>query len=137
GIELGVLMKMAKEAKPTAKGERRPTLSGFLQNSFCRVSSKGAHEIADAAKLKPNSHPAEMSPQELERLYQAMQTVKIMAPPTDCLAPIGVRALLAGLLKEVKAEFFTATTRDPAVYRGNPFQIEIAIAYGRELAETP
>lgn len=136
GIELGVLMKMAKEAKPEKKGERRPSLSGFLQNSFCRVSSKVAHEIAAAAKLAPSARPTELSPQELERLYQAMQTVRIMAPPTDCLAPIGVRALLAGLLKEVKAEFFTATTRDPAVYRGNPFQIEIALAYGGELSQT-
>jgi DNA topoisomerase-6 subunit B len=62
-----------------------------------------------------------------------MQSVKILAPPTDCLAPIGVRNLLAGLLKEVKAEFYTATTRSPTVYRGNPFQIEVAVAYGGQL----
>jgi DNA topoisomerase-6 subunit B len=48
--------------------------------------------------------------------------------------PIGSKALLAGLLKEVKAEFFSASTRPPAVYRGNPFQIEVAIAFGGKLA---
>ncbi|MCR9076505.1 MAG: DNA topoisomerase VI subunit B, partial [bacterium] len=49
------------------------------------------------------------------------------------LSPIGVKTMLAGLLKGVKAEFYTASTRKPAVYRGNPFQIEAAIAYGGDL----
>jgi DNA topoisomerase-6 subunit B len=139
GVELGVLMKMLKEAatKPrndeATKGGHARSLSGFLQERFCRVTTRVAHEICTAAKLKAGARPADLEPAEAERLYQAMQTVKIMAPPTDCLAPIGVRALLAGLLKEVKAEFYTATTRDPAVYRGNPFQIEIAMAFGGSL----
>ncbi len=51
----------------------------------------------------------------------------------NCLVPIGSKALLAGLLKEVQAEFFAASSRPPAVYRGNPFQIEAAIAYGGKL----
>ncbi|GMU80442.1 MAG: hypothetical protein AMXMBFR47_03130 [Planctomycetota bacterium] len=136
GIELGVLMKLLKEAgnKGTREqGNKARTLSGFLQEQFSRVTARVAHEICSVAKLPERSKPENLEPAEAERLYQAMQSVKIMAPPTDCLAPIGVRALLAGLLKEVKAEFYTATTRDPAVYRGNPFQIEIAIAYGGSL----
>ena len=56
-----------------------------------------------------------------------------MSPPTDCLVPIGPRALLAGLLKEVKGEFYAVSSRPAAVYRGNPFQIEAAIAYGGDL----
>src|SRR5262249_23576457 len=39
----------------------------------------------------------------------------------------------SGLLKGIKAEFYTASTRPPAVYRGNPFQIEVGVAYGGEL----
>ena len=72
---------------------------------------------------------------DVEKLYEAMQNARSSWPRrTDCLAPIGVRKpCSAGLLKEVKAEFFTATTRRPTVYRGNPFQIEIGIAYGGEL----
>jgi DNA topoisomerase-6 subunit B len=133
GIELGVLMKMLKDAKPQKRGERSVRLASFLQNEFCRVSSRTAQEICETAKLSPTARAHEIGTHDVEQLYQAMQSVKIMAPPTDCLAPIGVRNLLAGLLKEVKAEFFTATTRDPAVYRGNPFQIEIALAYGGNL----
>jgi DNA topoisomerase-6 subunit B len=126
GIELGVLMKMLKESK----GQK---LAGFLQNSFCRVSQRVSDDICATAKLSPRANPNALEAAEIERLYQAMQSAKVMAPPTDCLAPIGVRALLAGLLKEVKAEFFTAVTREPAVYRGNPFLIEVGIAYGGAL----
>jgi len=42
--------------------------------------------------------------------------------------------MLAGLLKGVRAEFYSASTRNPAVYRGNPFQIEAAVAFGGDLA---
>jgi DNA topoisomerase VI subunit B len=134
GIELGVLMKMLKDAPAkNADGSTQRSLSAFMQDRFSRVTTRVAHEICDVAKLKHSTRAADLEPHEIERLYQAMQTVKIMAPPTDCLAPIGVRALLAGLLKEVKAEFYTATTRDPAVYRGNPFQIEVALAFGGSL----
>lgn len=143
GIELGVLMKMLKEAgtnwrrdegaKGRAGASHARTLSGFLQDGFSRVSARVADEICRKAALGSRARPAGLTPQEIEKLYSAMQAVKIMAPPTDCLAPIGVRALLAGLLKEVKAEFYTATTRDPAVYRGNPFLIEVGLAYGGTL----
>ena len=33
----------------------------------------------------------------------------------------------------IRDRFFTATTRDPSVYRGNPFQVEVALAYGGAL----
>ncbi|MCH7873107.1 MAG: DNA topoisomerase VI subunit B, partial [Planctomycetes bacterium] len=133
GIELGVLMKMLKEAKPLKKGERTPSVSGFLQNEFSRVTTRVAHAICEKAQLSPKARPAKIGTHDVEHLYKAMQSVKIMAPPTDCLAPIGTRAILDGLLKEVKAEFFTAATRPPAVYRGNPFAIETGLAYGGDL----
>jgi DNA topoisomerase VI subunit B len=68
-----------------------------------------------------------------EKIYNALQSAKLKAPATDCLAPIGGEALLTGLLKGIKAEFYTASTRPPTVYRGNPFQIEVGLAYGGEL----
>lgn len=136
GIELGVLMKMLKDAGAKPRGAEAAatrSLSGFLQNEFCRVTARVAGEICETAKLSQRARSAELGHGEIERLFRAMQTVRIMAPPTDCLAPIGVRNLLSGVCKEVKAEFFTATTREPAVYRGNPFQIEIALAFGGNL----
>ena len=124
GIELGVLLKMAKSTEPGTK------LGGFLQNDFCRVSPKVASNLAESIGRTGITPMASLQHEDVEKLYRAIQEAKFKAPPTDCLAPIGVRNLLAGLLKGVKAEFFTAVTREPAVYRGNPFQIEVGIAYG-------
>lgn len=44
--------------------------------------------------------------------------------------------MLAGLYKQIRADFYTATTRPPAVYRGNPFMIEVALAFGSGEAES-
>ena len=37
------------------------------------------------------------------------------------------------MLKGVRAEFYAASSREPEIYRGRPFQIEAAIAFGGEL----
>lgn len=126
GVELGVLIKMLHETKSH-------WLNGFLHGEFCRVGPSVAEEICRRAKLNPRAHPKRIARQEAETLYKAIQETKIMAPPTNCLAPIGPENILAGLLKGIKAEFYAASTRDPAVYRGNPFQIEVGLAFGGDL----
>lgn len=125
GIELGLLIKMLGDSKDR-------TLHQFLQVEFSRVSAKVSHEICEKAKLSSKAHPKRIARAEADRLHKAIAQVKIMAPPTNCIAPIGEDVLLAGLQKEVKADFYVAATRPPAVYRGNPFVIEAALAYGRE-----
>jgi DNA topoisomerase-6 subunit B len=127
GIELGTLIQMLE------RSEQRQ-LGGFLRHDFCRVGPGKAKEIAEKAGLTARTWLKAVGHAEAEKLFGAIQEVRITAPPTDCLVPIGSRALLAGLLKEVKAEFFSAATRPPSVYRGNPFQIEVAIGYGGALA---
>jgi DNA topoisomerase-6 subunit B len=112
-------------------------LAAFLQSDFCRVSAKVANDIVAKAKLNPRSHPKRIARKEAEKLYEAIQGTRLMAPPTNCLAPIGAEQILTGLLKGVRAEFFTAATRPPAVYRGNPFQIEVGFAYGGDLGPDP
>ncbi len=59
-----------------------------------------------------------------------------MAPPSNCISPIGEKAILHGLYKQIKGEFYTAVTRPPAVYRGNPFVIEAGLAFGKGPGET-
>ncbi|MDC4224644.1 MAG: DNA topoisomerase VI subunit B [Candidatus Manganitrophus sp.] len=124
GIEFGMLLKMMHETKSR-------WLSGFLSSDFSRVSSKLAEEICQAAKLSPQMKPREVHGADAEALYKAIQSTKIMAPPTNCLSPIGENAILAGLYKQIKGEFYTAVSRPPAVYRGNPFVIEAGLAYGK------
>jgi len=75
---------------------------------------------------------------DAESLYRAINNTKLMAPPTNCLAPIGEDLLLAALKRQFPVGFYAASTRSPSVYRGNPFQVEVALAYGGSLpAEEP
>jgi len=126
GIELGVLMKMLKETEAQKVG-------GFLQKEFSRVSPSVSKSVCAAAGVTPLTWVKQIDSQTSERLYNALQKARIMAPSTDCVAPIGAEQILAGLLKGVKAEFYTAATRNPAIYRGNPFQVEVGLAYGGDL----
>jgi DNA topoisomerase VI subunit B len=47
--------------------------------------------------------------------------------------PIGEGLIIEGLKRRFKAEFYVSTTRPPAVYRGNPFVVEVGLAFGGEL----
>ena len=127
GIELGTLIQMLERTESTKLG-------AFFKNEFCRVGPNVAKEICSRAGLTDRTWIKAVEHHDAEKLYTAIQDVRIMSPPTNCLVPIGSKSLLAGLLKEVQAEFFTATCRPPAVYRGNPFQIEVGLAYGGSLA---
>ncbi len=131
GVELGVLMQMFRDTK--ARNVR-----GALHVDFSRVSSRLAEEICKAAKVAPSRRPSEVTRDEAEHLHTAIQATKIMAPPTDCIAPIGAELIERALRSEVEAEFFCASTRRPTVYRGNPFLVEVGLAYGGALgAEDP
>jgi DNA topoisomerase VI subunit B len=129
GIELGILLQMLKDYEASEKG----SLYDFLQTRFCRVSSNTASKFCSAIGATSRTRAGDVEPQQVEKLFKVFEDEKLAPPPTDCLAPIGVRQLLAGLLKGVKAEFYAASTREAAVYRGRPFQIEAAIAFGGDL----
>ncbi len=124
GIEFGILLRMLHDTKSHS-------LSGFLCADFSRVSSKVAQEICKAAKLSPDMRPRNVHGDAAEALYKAIQATKIMAPPSNCISPIGEKAILHGLYKQIKGDFYTAVSRPPAVYRGNPFVIEAGLAYGK------
>ncbi|OPX61511.1 MAG: Type 2 DNA topoisomerase 6 subunit B [Methanomassiliicoccales archaeon PtaB.Bin134] len=127
GLELGTLMNMAKDT-------RNKTLGKFLQLDFSRISDRLAKEITDKAGLNMELNPAKLSLEDHKRLLAAIGEVKIMAPPTDCLSPIGSQLIKKGLrnvLDEVRPEFYAPpVTRDPKVHSGNPFLVEVGIVYG-------
>jgi DNA topoisomerase VI subunit B len=124
GIEFGMLLRMLHDT-------RSHTLAGFLTGEFSRVSLAVAHEICRTATLSPDARPRNIHGADAEALYKAIQSTKIMAPPANCISPIGEKAILHGLYKQIKGDFYTAVTRPPAVYRGNPFVIEAGLAYGK------
>ncbi len=126
GVEIGLLRRML--INTTSRN-----LVGFLTSDFSRVGRGSAGEILKLAKLDHNRKSHDLTHEETENLHKAMQMVKLIGPPTDCLSPLGEKLLEEGLRKETKAEFVVAVTRPPSVYRGNPFQIECALGFGGEL----
>jgi len=124
GIEFGMLLKMLHDTKSH-------WLSGFLSSDFSRVSASLAEEICKTAKIRPHTRPRDIHGETAETLYKAIQSTKIMAPPSNCISPIGEKAILYGLYKQITGDFYTAVSRPPAVYRGNPFVIEAGLAFGK------
>ncbi|MFT5290020.1 MAG: DNA topoisomerase-6 subunit B [Planctomycetota bacterium] len=126
GVELGRLIQMLKETSSRS-------LSGFLQEEFSRVGPTVAKKIIKAAGrgLTEKSYATRIAREEASALHKAINETKISSPSTDCIAPIGEDLILKGLRKEIEADFYMASTRPAAVYRGNPFQVEVGIAYGK------
>jgi DNA topoisomerase-6 subunit B len=125
GVELGVLQVMLKDSHARS-------LQAFLQQEFSRVSARVAEQICEKAALSPRAYVSRVNRNQVEQLLKGIAETKIMAPPTNCVAPIGEAQLIKGLESVVPAAFYASTTRPPAVYRGNPFIIEAALAYGGE-----
>lgn len=130
GVELGILLTMAKETSATK-------MTSFLQQEFSRISLRVAREICAEADLPGDRKPQGLKPEEAKRLLQAFRRTKVMAPPTDCLSPIGellIRKGLRNVVGSLRPEFYAPpVTRDPAVHGGHPFQVEVGIVYGGEV----
>jgi len=126
GIELGMLIDKLRWTESR-------TLQRFLTSEFSRVGPGTAKEICGHSGILPNTKPSQVSRDVAEKILEGIQKTKIIAPPTDCLSPIGEELLEKGLRKEIKAEFYCAASRSPSVYRGNPFLLECGIAYGGEI----
>jgi len=123
GVELGLLFKMAQESS-------FKQVYAFLHNEFSRVSSRLATEICKKAKVRKTLRTTTLTLKQAEALKAAIDETKIRAPSTDCVGPIGAEKLEQGLKRVVDADFYTSFSRSPSVYRGNPFLVEAALAYG-------
>ncbi len=123
GVELGKLLEMTRETN-------KSSMRKFLTESFSRVSPAIATAICEKAGISVRTNPRALERDDVAKLFHAIEETKIPAPSADCVVPIGEQNLLAGLRKIVPGEFFVASTRPPAVYRGNPFIVEVGLAYG-------
>lgn len=126
GIELGTLIGMLERTECRLLG-------AFFKEEFCRIGPGVAAQICESAGLHTGAKVKDVRQEQAEKLYRALQDAKVMAPPTSCVAPIGVKTILKGLERGLKPDFIVAVSRDPAVYRGRPFIIEAGIAYGGNL----
>jgi DNA topoisomerase-6 subunit B len=123
GVELGNLIELLSYTKTKR-------VVDFLRREFSRVSEQKAIEICQKAGFEPKTSPRKLTREDAEKLYNAINQTKIMAPPLNCLSPIGEEEIISSLKQNFEAQFYSARSRKPEVYRGNPFQIEVGIAYG-------
>jgi DNA topoisomerase-6 subunit B len=127
GVELGMLLNMLQDSPGK-------TVKQVLVDDFSRVSPQVAEEVCRQAGVAPKTPADKVHGDELERLHKALGQVKVMAPPASCVVPIGEELLIEGLKRRFpRAELYVSTTRPPSVYRGNPFVVEVGLAYGGDL----
>jgi DNA topoisomerase-6 subunit B len=127
GVELGMLHTMMQDSPGK-------TVEQVLVDDFSRVSPALALQVCKLARVKPGMPAERLHGDDLERLHKALGSVKIMAPPATAVVPIGEALLIEGLKRRFsRADFYVSATRPPSVYRGNPFVVEVGLAYGGDL----
>jgi DNA topoisomerase VI subunit B len=126
GVELGMLLHMLQDSP-------KKRVKQVLVDDFSRVTPHVADEICKVAKVNPRMHASDVVGDDVDRLHKALGTVRIMAPPASSIVPIGETLLVEGLKRKFKNAFYVSSTRPPSVYRGNPFVVEVGLAYGGDL----
>ena len=122
GVELGVLMQMFRDtdgAQPARAAS---------QSDFSRVSARTARrDLRARGRARRAGARRRSRARRPRRSTRAIQATKIMAPPTDCIAPIGEELIERALRAEVEADFYAAVTRradglprQPVPDRGRP-----------------
>lgn len=130
GMEIGDLMKYSSNSV-------QKTVRAFLKNDFSRITDRLATEILQLAGVDGDKKPEKLTREEAIAILGAIAKVKIMAPPTDCLSPIGDTLIKKGLmhvLEGLRPEYYaTPVTRSPKAVNGNPFVVEAGIVYGGDI----
>lgn len=130
GMEIGEIQKYAQRSV-------QKSMRSFLTNDFSRVTSRVADEILKKSGIDGNLKPEKIDRDQCKELVKAISTTKIMAPPTDCLSPIGDMLIKKGLmhvLDGMRPDYYAPpVTRAPRSVNGNPFIIEAGIVYGGDI----
>ncbi len=105
----------------------------FLSKHFCKISRPKAAELIVKTGTKPE---APVDSLKVEAILKAAKSLRLAKPPLDVLSPIGKESLQRALKKLYPdAELIDAIARDPWSFRGVPFQIEVAVAFGGKSVE--
>jgi len=135
GIELGQLQRMLTESTDSR-------LSVFLRTNFSGVSTRAAKELCSAAELDVKVKPKQMTPDQIRALLESFQgermfngkPVKLLNPPINCLSPIEEMLIKKGLSKTIDSRYAITMTRAPNVSQGNPYQVEVGLIFGGNMA---
>ncbi len=126
GLEFGQLKDLLKITNQT-------TVSQFLVKELTRVSNNMAKDLLRKVNIDSGADPKKLTNNEIEKLLRALHKANLQRPPTNCLSPISEKDLRKSILSDTNAEFVAVSSRRPAVYKGIPFLVEAAIAYGGDI----
>ena len=130
GIEIGDLQKMGNNST-------QKTVKAFLMNDFSRITGRIAEEILESAKISDKKKCTDLTRDDCKNIVKALDNVKIMAPQTDCLSPIGDVLIKKGLmhvLEGLRPDYYAQpVSRSPKSINGNPFIVEVGIVYGGDI----
>jgi DNA topoisomerase-6 subunit B len=124
GMDYDLLKRMAART-------RYERIADFLKGEFDRVRTDTVREIWKICKGQVNAgkSPAELSKDELSALAEAMCSAETLPPSPECLSPVGEETLVQGVVSRLEPAFVEAVTRKPRAMRGQPFLVEVIIAY--------
>lgn len=109
-----------------------------ISNPFGRTAQATVSESLWASLLPSTADPPLLRQVGSDRdlahtLHEAMNATDVMAPPSDCLSPIGKDNVISGMKKAYSADFYAAETRNASAHSGEPFLVEAGIAYGGDI----
>ncbi len=144
--EVEYLPPIPKEAKPHPRGvnlelfrrlmakDPRSKVSNFLVKAFQSIGRKTSLEVLGKADVNPDKRVNKLGSEEIRRIVKSLRKHKGFRPPdASSLAPMGEEMFEAGIKRVLKSEFVKCIQRPPKAYEGNPFIVEVAIAYGGEI----
>ena len=138
GLEIAILQRMLRS--PSKKPEnaepaisRMTNLQYFLYKDFSAISKAKAKEISQKSGLH-NREPQRLKFEDAQKLLSELKAAKLPNPDTECLSPIEDLLIKKGLSKAIDSRFVSTVTRDPKVTNGNPFQVEVGLIFGGDMA---
>ncbi|MGC8631490.1 MAG: DNA topoisomerase VI subunit B [Thermoprotei archaeon] len=128
GVDLEMLKRMIMVNPHTS-------LQVFLSKNFQRVGERTARAFLRSNGFDPHVEVSELNTKQLTKLVTALREYPDFLPPDpSCLSPIGDELLKEGIRRLLSPEHIVVTTRPPRAYEGNPFIVEVGIAYGGAIA---
>jgi len=124
GVDYDLLKRMAART-------RYERIADFLKGEFDRIRTDTVKEIWGICKgsVSASKKPSELTKEELSALSEAMCAAQTLPPSPECLSPVGEETLVQGVVSRLEPAFVEAVTRKPRAMRGQPFLVEVIIAY--------
>jgi len=126
GVDVELLKQLIAANGPT-------TLVKLLAENFDGVGERTARSFLEWAGFNPEASTSELTQEDLALLAVRMREYEgWRRPKGDWLSPLG-ELLEIGVRSMLKPEVVFTTTRKPSSYSGNPFIVEVALAWGGQI----